>query len=138
MMCTPARDGYIFLVTVLMIGAIASTTLLSLLLLGWAAEQNGALVERSHRAFEYMNICAERTIRSLRLDPTYAGDETFTFERGSCTVHPIGGGGNLDRVLCIESESAPVIRRMEIQINRLFPRVMIRSWQEVNTFTYCT
>lgn len=133
-----SHKGYVFLVTVLMIGAIASTTLLSLLLLGWAAEQNGALVERSQRAFEFMQTCAERSLRSLRLDPTYAGDETVTFSGGSCIIYPITGSGNADRTICIESISAPVTRRMEIQISRLFPRVIIRSWQEVTTFTYCT
>ncbi|UPA22620.1 hypothetical protein K8942_00175 [Candidatus Peribacteria bacterium] len=138
MMHLRARNGYVFLVTVLMIGAIASTTLLSLLLLGWAAEQNGALVERSQHAFELMQICAERSLRSLRLDPTYAGNETFTFARGTCKVYDIGGSGNLDRTLCIESVSGPVTRRVEIQVNRIFPLTTIRSWQEVTAFTRCT
>lgn len=138
MMHLRARNGYVFLVTVLMIGAIASTTLLSLLLLGWAAEQNGALVERSQHAFELMQTCAERTLRSLRLDPTYAGNETFSFGRGTCTVHAIGGGGNLDRTICIESVSGPVTRRSEIQLSRIFPVTTVRSWQEVSTFTHCT
>ncbi len=137
MMQTRSRPGYVFLVTVLMIGAIASTTLLSLLLLGWAAEQNGYLQVQSQQAFEYADTCAERAIRSLRLDPTYAGDERFTFGTSSCYIHPIGGGGNLDRRVCVESSSGNVVRRMELLLSRLFPSVVVDSWQEVSAFTLC-
>lgn len=137
MMHTHSRPGYIFLVTVLMIGAIASTTLLSLLLLGWAAEQNGFLAVRSQQALEYMLTCSERSLRSLRLDPTYAGDERFTFANGSCYIHMIGGSGNVSRTLCVEGLSGSVTRRMELQIGRLFPAVAVNSWQEVSGFSQC-
>ncbi len=137
MMHTRSRPGYIFLVTVLMIGAIASTTLLSLLLLGWAAEQNGFLAVRSQQALEYMLTCSERSLRSLRLDPVYVGDERFTFENGSCYVHLIGGAGNLNRTICVEGLSGNITRRMELQIGRLFPLVTVNSWQEVSSFTQC-
>jgi|CXWL01.1.fsa_nt_gi hypothetical protein len=137
MMHLRSRPGYIFLVTVLMIGAIASTTLLSLLLLGWAAEQNGYLQVQSQQAFEYAETCAERAIRSVRLDPTYVGDETFTFGASNCTIHLIGGTGNIDRSICVESLSGRVVRRMEIDIARLFPSVVVRSWQEVTAFSLC-
>lgn len=132
-----SRPGYIFLITVLMIGAIASATLLSLLLLGWAAEQNGYLNQLSQQGMEYMQICTERSLRSLRLDPTYAGDERFVFGANSCYVHKIGGSGNLDRTLCVEGVSGNTTRRMELQIKRLFPQVVIGSWQEVTAFSLC-
>ncbi len=137
MMRTRSHSGYVFLVTVLMIGAIASTTLLSLLLLGWAAEQNGVLVERSMRSFEQVQVCAERTLRSLRLDPTYAGDETFKLDYGNCTIRKISGAGNINRIVCVESTVGTVTRRLEISISRLFPLITISSWQEVSAFTKC-
>lgn len=137
MMPSRNRPGYVFLVTVLMIGAIASTTLLSLLLLGWAAEQNGYLTVQSQQGIEYMQTCAERAIRSLRLDPSYGGDERYSFGSNSCYIHVIGGAGNLNRILCIDSTSGSVTSRMEIVIGRLFPSVVINAWQQVTTFTQC-
>jgi len=131
------RPGYVFLVSVLLIGAIASTTLFSLLLLGWAAEQNGFLQVQSQQAYEYAQTCAERAMRSLRLDPTYVGDTTFFFGTNSCTIHPIGGTGNQNRTLCVESLSGKIVRRMQIQIAQLFPVTLISSWQEVSTFSLC-
>lgn len=134
---TSAHPGYIFLVSVLMIGVISSTTLLSLLLLGWAAEQNGQLSVQSQQSLEYMQTCAERSIRSLRLDPTYTGEERYRFGSDSCYIRVIGGSGNNDRTICLEGLSGNVTRRMEIRVSALFPSVVIRSWQEVSAFSYC-
>lgn len=132
-----SRDGYIFLVSVLVIGVIASATATSLLLLGWAAEQNGQLVVESSRAFEYAQTCAERAIRSLKIDTGYGGDQVIDFEWGACEVHAVGGNGNTRRTLCIEGRSGDNVRRMEIYIERLFPSTIVTSWAEVSAFTLC-
>lgn len=132
-----SRGGYIFLVSVLVIGVIASATATSLLLLGWAAEQNGQLVVESGRAFEYAQTCAERVIRSLKKDTAYGGGEIMDFAWGECEVMAVGGNGNMDRAVCIEGRSGDNTRRMEIDIERLFPSTVISSWTEVAEFTLC-
>lgn len=137
MIVRASHTGYVFLVSVLVIGAIAGTTTLSLLLLGWAAEQNGFLAVQSHQALENAHTCAERALLSLRKDPTYGGDETFTLARGSCTVEPIGGSGNEDRTLCVEGSDGDTDQRMELNIKHLFPSVSIASWQDVSDFSLC-
>lgn len=132
-----SHSGYIFLVTVLVLGAMAATTALSQLLLGWAAEENGILLAQSTQALEYARTCAERTIYNLRLDPTYAGERTFNLTRGSCSVQSVGGAGNLDRTICVSGSSGNTVRRFDILIAQLFPRVLISSWREVTTSTLC-
>lgn len=132
-----AHAGYVFLVTVLVLGTVAATTALSELLLGWAAEENGNLLVQSTQAVEYARTCAERTLRSLRLDPTYGGEETIALTRGSCTVRPVGGVGNFDRTVCVSGASGLAVRRFEIVIAQLFPTVVIGSWREVSSFSLC-
>jgi hypothetical protein len=134
---TAQRPGYIFMVTVLVVGVITSATALSLMLLGWAAEQNGLAVAQSSQAFEYAQTCAERAIRSLRSDLYYAGNETATFTHGTCTIESIGGGGDEDRTICITGASGDNTRRIQIQLDTLFPAVTVRSWEEVSTLTLC-
>lgn len=131
------RPGYVFLITVLVIGAIAATTAVSLVLLGLAAGQTGLTVAQSAQALANASTCAERTLRSLRLDPTYAGDETATLDRGTCTVLPVGGWGNEHRVLCMEGGVQNIVRRLEIELDEVFPSVKVRSWKEVESFTLC-
>lgn len=132
-----SRPGYAFLVTVLVIGVMATATATSLMLLGWAAEQNGFLVERSGQAEEYAKSCIERTFRTLRLNPAYAGGETLVYPKGSCIIHAVAGDGVNDRRICVEGKSGRSTRRFEVNVDTVFPRVTISRFAEVVAFTLC-
>jgi len=134
---TTSRPGYVFLLTVLVTGVIAATSALSLMLLAWAAEQNGYLFGQSAQAYEYAQACAERTLRTLRSDLSYAGGETFSFTRGTCTVHALNGTGNNDRSLCIDATVGSTLRRIEVVVSQVRPTTRISSWEEVGSFTRC-
>ena len=131
------RGGYIFLISVLVIGAIASATAVSLLLLGWAAEQNGQVVAESAQAYEYAHACTERALLSLRSDLGYAGSGTVTFASGQCAILPLGGSGNEQRTICSEGRAGGNVRRLQLRLTRVFPSVTVSSWQEVSSFTLC-
>lgn len=137
MIRSSSRPGYVFLLTVLVTGVIAATSALSLMLLAWAAEQNGYLFWETTQAYEYAQTCAERTLRTLRSDLSYAGGETFSFDRGTCTVHALGGGGNNDRALCIDATVGSALRRIEVSVSQVLPTTLISSWHEVGSFTRC-
>lgn len=132
-----SRNGYAFLVTVLVVGIMATATAASLMLLGWAAEQNGLLVQRSGQAEQYAKGCIERVFRALRLDPSYAGGETIAFTRGSCVIHPVAGDGVNDRRVCVEGVSGNATRRFQLEAYQLFPSIKISSFEEVPDFTLC-
>jgi len=137
MMHHQSHNGYVFLVTVLVVGVIATVTATSLMLLGWAAEQNGQLVAQSTQAFEYAQACVERTLRDLRYDPAYAGSGTINFTYGTCSVSRIAGHGNDDRAICSTGISGQNTRRLEVQILQLYPSVVVQSWREVSSFSLC-
>jgi hypothetical protein len=131
------REGYVFLISVLFIGAIASATTVSMLLLGLAAQMNGAAITESSQAWEYTQTCAERAIRLLREDPAFIGDKTFTFMYGTCRLLPIGGYGNEARTICSEGVSGDNTRRYELKLSKIFPSVVVDTAREVDAFTYC-
>jgi hypothetical protein len=131
------RGGYVFLISVLSIGAIASATTISMLLLGLAAQQNGFALLQSTQAWEYAQTCVERALQSLRGDPFYAGDQTYVFAYGTCTLKSVGGANNLNRTLCAEGSSGESIRRIEVKVATLLPTTTIDTWREVGQFTYC-
>lgn len=137
MIRSPSRPGYVFLLTVLVTGVIAATSALSLMLLAWAAEQNGYLFGQTAQAYEYAQTCAERTLRTLRSDLSYAGNETFSFARGSCKVYALNGTGNNDRSVCISGTVGSAMRRVEIVVSQVRPTTLISSWEEVGSFTRC-
>ena len=132
-----ARPGYVFLITVLVIGMIAGEMVLTLTLLGLAGEQSALTVQQSAQAFAHAQTCIERAFRELQLDVTYDGGVTSDFSGGSCTLRHTGGSGNADRVLCVEGRSGRVSRRFEVQVAQIYPRIRIASWEEVSTIHRC-
>ncbi len=133
----PNRPGFVFLLSILVIGAIVTEMAMSLILLGLAAQMSGQTVEQSAQSFEYAQACAERGLFSLRSDLSYDGGETVIFDNGSCTIAHTGGSGNADRALCILGRSGKTSRRIEIAIEQVYPRVKITSWKEVGEFSRC-
>ena len=132
-----SRPGFVFLLSVLVIGVIVTEMAMSLILLGVAAGQSGLTVMQTAQAFENAQTCAERGLRSLRADLSYDGGETVPLPNGSCSIAHTGGSGNADRALCVVGQSGRSTRRLEISIRQLYPSVKITSWKEVSTFSLC-
>lgn len=134
---TPSRPGYILLILILIIGAVCSVILSSLLLLGSNASHVSMSVEQSGKALELAQGCAEYGLQKLRTSLTYSGDEVLTYGSGVCELLTIGGIGNTSRLLCTEGQSGDSIRRLEIVVSQLLPKTTIFSWQEVSSFSLC-
>ncbi len=131
------RSGYILLITILIIGAIASAILSSMLLLGISSTQVSFSVQQSQQALAAAQACAEYALLKLRQDPTYAGNEFRTLGIDQCEVLTVGGIGNNNRSLCTEGTSGDAIRRLEIAVSQILPQTQVYSWQEVSVFTLC-
>ncbi len=129
------RPAYIFLITVLVIGAIASASATSLILLGIARQESSLTALRSAQAMEFARTCAERALRSLRADLSYDGGQTVSFPEGSCIIRHLNGGGNEGRAICTQGQSDTTIHRLEISIARVLPATQITSWKEVVLFS---
>jgi hypothetical protein len=132
------RPGYVFLLSVLFIGAMAMTTATTLVILGIAAQKNGLAFTQSTQALHNAQTCIERTLRFLRADTGYTGNATFTLPQGSCTILTVAGTGNVNRILCARGEYGNSTRRIEVFVATLLPSSSIASWQEPSTFTLCT
>lgn len=131
------KDGYILLISVLIVGAISSAILSSVLLLGISMNQVSLSVLQANQALALAQGCAEYGLLHLRQSPSYAGNEFLTIGGQQCEILPIGGIGNNNRVLCTEGVMGDSVRRLEIVINSVLPRTTIYSWQEVSVFTLC-
>ncbi|MDA1209224.1 MAG: hypothetical protein O2904_04310 [bacterium] len=135
---TPQRNGYIFLISVLVVGAIALAITVSMLLLSTSAIRTAQTTDHSAQAAAQAYACAEYGLMQLFLDISYAGDETRTVGEGACVILNVGGNGNENRSLCVEGMRGNVTRRMEIILERILPSIKIYSWQEVASISSCT
>lgn len=138
MMQLRSRDGYVFLISVLSVGAMVTLIVSVLLIISTTLARSAMSLEQSSLALGYVDACMERALLNLRADQSYAGDETLTFDKGSCRILPLGGVGSLDRTVCAQGMSGEAVRRMEASIDTLFPQVSVASWDEVPGFTLCS
>lgn len=133
----PTRPGFILLITILIIGALAAAILSSLLLLGISANQVSLSIQQSEEALSLADACAEYALLKLRESPSYAGNESLDLGPNRCEILPVGGIGNNNRSVCTEGVSGESIRRLEIAVEQILPQTTLYSWQEVAIYTLC-
>lgn len=124
------QRGFVALVSVL----IASALLLLIgigILLGSVDAARMALGEEASRAARLLaDSCAEQALAYLRANLGYGGNETIMVgERDTCTILPILGTGNTDRTIYAEASVAGYVRRIEVDVARINPSIVIRSWR---------
>ena len=135
---TTGHPGYVFLLSVLAVGAIATTVTTAFLLLSLAMQQSGQSLTRSEQAFGNAQTCAERALYSLFEDTEYSGSESITLNYGTCEIFTVGGSGNENRTVCTEGTYGGTTRRFEIFLERIVPSIELFAWQEVPTISSCS
>lgn len=134
-----SKNGYLLLISILIIGAIASVITASLILLGNSSELTAYSVDESFRARNAAEACADYALLALHNDPTYTGNVTISAftTNVTCSIYPIGGSGNWNRTLCTEAQVGSTVSRLEILIDTLLPQIEVSSWQEVPEISLC-
>ena len=150
MMCNSDRKGYVLLLTVLVVGVVASASSAAIILLGLGVERTAFSIQQSTQAYNGAWTCMENAILSLQDDLSYAGNEERAFvygydDKGSisydttnCTIYPIGGEDNEDRIICTEGTFGNfTTRKLEVTLSRILPSTIVDSWEEVKEITLC-
>jgi hypothetical protein len=125
--------GYVALLAVLVVGAIGIAVVTSVLLLGLGASRTSAAVERSDQAKGLANACAEEGLREIRASFSFTGGAGLSFGNGSCTYTVTSGTGPR-RTVQATGTAGTVIRKVEVEVRRQNPLIVIDSWQEVADF----
>jgi cysteine-rich repeat protein len=144
------RSGFVLLITVLVVGAVASATAVSLILLGLGIERSAFSILQSTQALQGAWTCAENAIHVLQQDLDYVGnhDRSFVYAYDNngvltqgltdCRIYPINGEGNEDRTICTEATFGNfTTRRLQVRLQRVIPSPIIESWEEVGEIDGC-
>lgn len=131
------REGYILLISILIIGAICSAIISSLLLLGINSSSVGISISQSGQALNLAQGCADYALLRLRSSLSFEGNEVLTYANGTCEILTIGGIDNTNRILCTEGQAGDSVRRLEIVVSQVLPQTKISSWQETAAFSLC-
>ena len=124
------NNGFIALVTVLIIFAIVLLVGLSIGLLSINEAQMGLRKSQSSQAYYLANLCAEDALMKLKEDINYSGNETIEIEGGSCQILPIEGKWTIKTISNFQNQ----VKKIKIIISQVNPKMIISSWQEVADF----
>ena len=129
-MKTETSSGFIALVTVLIIFAIALLIGLSVSLLSISEAQMGLKKAQSSQAYFLANLCAEQALIKLKENIDYSGGETIEIGGGNCQILPIEGNWTIKTIANFQNQ----IKKIKIIISKVNPQMVISSWQEVSEF----
>ncbi|MCX6793145.1 MAG: hypothetical protein NTY12_03895 [Candidatus Falkowbacteria bacterium] len=123
-------NGYITLISVLVIGAIGTAVVISVIWLGIGSSRSSFADEQSDQAWGLANACAEEALQQIRSSSAYTGTGNLTLGQGTCSYTVTNTGGTT-RSVTASGTVGTMIRRSAISITALNPKLVISSWQEV-------
>ncbi len=127
-------EGYIALISVLIISALTILIASSTNLISISESKMGLQENQSWEAFYLTNACAEDALMKLKDNLNYPGNEILIFDEGICTILPLEGTGNENRVIKVSGSAFNQVQKIRIEINRVDPEIQIKSWQQIINF----
>lgn len=127
------ESGYITLLSVLIVGALGLSVTTSLLLSGLSSSRNSLAVVQASYAKSMVNACAEEALERIRENISFTGTNNMTFTLGTCTYTVTNTGGE-SRTIATSSTVGTIVKKLNITIDDINPRINISSWQEVADF----
>lgn len=124
------KQGYVTLISILVVGAVGAAITVSLILLGVGASRTSFTVEQSNQAKGLANACIEEALQQVRDSTPFVGIGNLAFGQGTCTYAvTIQGGQN--RTITAIGTVGTIVRKATVVINRITPLILMTSWQEV-------
>ena len=120
--------GYVLLISVIIVGAIAASIAVALLYLGAGDSKNAISHQQSERAKAAANACAEEALEQIRANGNFSGTGNISLNGGSCVYNVINTGGTT-RSITASSTVSGVSRRAAISVTAISP-VLTVTWQE--------
>lgn len=126
-------DGYVLLISVLILGAVGLAAVLSLILIGVSSSRSALATQQSAQAKLLADTCIESGLEQIRESNTYTGGSTLTFGINNCVYSVANLGGNIRQINATGTVDQ-VIRSVKVTTSALSPKIIISSWQEVGDF----
>lgn len=123
------QDGYIILMSVIIIGAISVAIATSLLSLGVNNTKTALTLQRAEQARALAGTCIDLALIEIYSSSTYVGTSSTSTSEGECYFIVLDTGGDT-RTINASSTVGPVVRKAQVKIDSVDP-INILSWQEV-------
>jgi hypothetical protein len=124
-------DGYIALLSVLIVGAAAMAIAVTLLVTGSDAQRTNLVIQQSIQARQLAHGCVDEALQKIHDASSYTGSGTVTMDTGSCSYTVTNTGGS-SRTITTNSTIGNVVRKVTTYVTIGASSISITSWQEVS------
>ncbi len=124
------NEGFVALISVLIVGAVGVVILTSLVSLGVSSVKSSISIEDGNRALMVADSCVEEALLKIREDNYFIGTEQVNFDEGNC-FYIIESNGEEVRTVKIEGRFKNSTKRLLIVINEINPKIVIGHWKQV-------
>ena len=130
---TYTRDGYITLISILVVGAVGAAVTMSLLLLGLGAARTSFAQEQSNQAKGLANACVEEALQAIRSNASYVGTGNLSLGQGACS-YTVSNEGGENRTIIASGIVGIIEKKVKVTIDDINLYINVASWQEVADF----
>jgi len=123
------ENGYVALISILIIGAIGVSAATSMFLLGLGSSRNSLVLEQSSEAMGLADACIEEALQQIWNDDTYTGSGNSAFGNGSCSYSV--SSSSIPKNITASGAVGSVVRKVSVTIDQVSPYLNLISWQEV-------
>ncbi|MFA6424132.1 MAG: hypothetical protein WCV83_02335 [Candidatus Magasanikbacteria bacterium] len=127
------KNGFVILLSVLIMGSVGLAVALYLLSAGLTSSQNGSVLELSNQAKALSNACAEIGLAKIANCTSTVGTFETIIDESKCSYSIIQTGDN-GRTLTSQATQNDLTRKIKIEVGQVSPIITINSWQEVAGF----
>lgn len=123
------QSGYVALLAILIVGAVAVTISLTLLLSGTDSQEAVLVEQQSTQARALAQSCAEEALQVLHDNTALTGTNSVTLSTGSCSYTVTNTSGT--RSILASGTVQNVVRKVQVYATITSSSISITSWQEV-------
>lgn len=125
------QRGYVALMAVLIIGAVALAISLVLLTTGADSQRTSLVAQQSKQARSLAVACAEEALQVVHDNIAYTGTSNLSLGQGSCT-YTVTVTAATTRTIVVSGTVGNVVRKIQAYVTIGSSSISVTSWQEVS------
>lgn len=126
-----SEKGYVALLSVLVLGAVATAAAIAMLVAGADSQREALVSQRSSQARGLVDACVEEALQQIHDNTAFTGTNNLALGQGSCT-YTVTNTGAATRTISANSTVGSVVRKVTVYVTIGASTISITSWQEVS------
>lgn len=126
-----SEQGYVTLLSVLILGAVATAIATALLVAGADANRETLIVQQSTQARGYVDACTEDALQQIHDNTSFTGTDGLALGQGTCSF-TVTSTGTTTRTIATTATVGSATRKAMIYVTITSSTISITTWQEVN------